>query len=347
MISLLLGILSGCSNSGKDGKRYEASFLELFDTMTTVVGYAESEEDFRADVEKIHTELLELHQLYDIYNNYEGINNIKTINDNAGVRPVTVDRRIIELLLFSKEAYELTGGRVNVAMGRVLSIWHAYRTAGVDDPEHARLPSQSDLESASLHTDIGSLVIDEDASTVYLSDPESMLDVGSIAKGYATEQVCRRARAGLLVSVGGNVRATGAKNSNGDPWIVGIQDPRGETGVYLHTVNVTNVSVVTSGSYQRYYTVDGKQYCHIIDSETLWPSDRYLSVTIITADSGLADVLSTALYTMSLDDGLALITSLDDTEASWVLPDGSVKYSGEGYREYIKDENSSSVSLGI
>ncbi len=109
----------------------KASFLELFDTVTTVVGYAESEEEFSAEMNRFHDLLEEYHQLYDIYNDYEGVTNIKTINDNAGGDPVEVDQRIIDLLLFAKEMYGRTGGKTNVMMGSVLSIWHDAREYGI------------------------------------------------------------------------------------------------------------------------------------------------------------------------------------------------------------------------
>ena len=107
--------------------RYRATFLELFDTVTVVMGYASDEEAFAAEVQTFRDELTVYHQLYDIYNEYDGINNIKTINDNAGGDPVRVDRKIIDLLLFCRDMYEKTGGKTNVMMGSVLSLWHDAR----------------------------------------------------------------------------------------------------------------------------------------------------------------------------------------------------------------------------
>ena len=169
---VLCALLCGCAAApaGEEGgqKRYEASFLTLFDTVTTMVGYADSQETFTAQAQQIHDELLEYHQLYDIYNDYDGMNNLKTVNDNAGIAPVEVDARILDMLEFSKELYEETGGRVNVAMGGVLSLWHDAREAGIEDPANAYLPDQDALEEAARHADWSNVVIDEEASTVYL-----------------------------------------------------------------------------------------------------------------------------------------------------------------------------------
>ncbi len=197
-------LAAGCAQPRQ--KRYQAEFLSLFDTVTTIVGYADSEEQFKTFAGQVREKLEEYHRLYDIYNNYDGLNNIKTINDNAGKAPVPGDRRSIALLNIAQEAYSATDGKVNVAMGSVLRLWHDYREAGLDDPEHSQLPQASQLETAAGHTDINSVVIDEAASTVFLSDPQMLLDVGAVAKGYAVEQVARyfedRGVASLLISVG-------------------------------------------------------------------------------------------------------------------------------------------------
>lgn len=318
--------------TGPKQKRFEASFLELFDTVTTVVGYGETEEDFLREVESLKARLEVYHQLYDIYGEYDGISNLKTINDNAGIAPVKVDSRIIDLLEFSRELYEVTGGKVNVAMGSVLSLWHDSREAGIQDPENAALPDPAALEEARKHCGFENVVIDRAASTVYITDPMQSLDVGAVAKGYALEQACRDMTVPMIVSMGGNVR-TVAPKPDGSDWVVGIQDPQGGES-YLHTLYVGKGAVVTSGDYQRYYTVDGVRYHHIIDPETGYPVNRYRAVTILCPDSGLADGLSTALFTMTREEGQALLETYG-AEAMWVLPDGTMMYSA-GFLDAVR-----------
>lgn len=335
---LLLVLLCGCTAAPAKPddtglNRYEATFLTLFDTVTTIVGYAETEEAFTDTAQAFHDELLEYHQLYDIYNEYEGINNIKTINDHGWEHPIKVDQRIIDLLLFSKELYTQTEGRVNIAMGSVLRLWHDARETGIADPSRAALPDQAALEQAAAHTDIDSIQIDVEESTVFLSDPEVKLDVGAIAKGYAVEQVCRNTPSGLLISVGGNVCPTGPKPESGQPWVVGIQDPE-DPEQYLHTIYVEDVSVVTSGDYQRYFTVDGVPYHHIIDPDTNYPAGYWRSVTILCRDSGVADALSTALFTLPQEEGQALLDAFQ-AEAMWARQDGTILYS-PGFQAYIR-----------
>jgi FAD:protein FMN transferase len=334
-VSLLLFCLfaistAGCTRSTKT--RYTAQFLQLFDTKSELVAYMDSKEEFTDFSNLIYNNLKEYDHLYDIYNDYPGLNNIKTINDNAGKRPVQVDRRIIDLLLLAKKEDQATNGACNIAFGSVLRIWHQYREEGINDPENAQLPPMDELREAAKHTDINQVIIDEEASTVYLKDPQMSLDVGAIAKGYATEQVAKLAeQAGYtsaLLSIGGNVRAIGDKGIDDELWNVGIQNPDLDSEKQsLTTVQLKDQSLVTSGIYERYYTVNGKNYHHIINPTTLMPSNYYQAVSIVTKDSGVADALSTALFNMPLEQGMAYVESLPDTEALWVMPDGEIRFS--------------------
>ena len=335
-LSLVLALalaLTGCAPMRKlEQKQYTATFLTLFDTVTTIVGREESEAAFAEKAQAVHDQLLVYHQLFDIYNDYEGINNLKTVNDNAGVSPVKVDPILMDLLLSCKEYYSLTGGRVNVAMGSVLKLWHEARSYGLDHPEKASLPDMAALEDAAAHMDMDCVIIDEANSTVFLSDPEMRLDVGAVAKGWAVQRVAEKAPKGLLISVGGNVCATGPKDETGTPWVVGINNPDG--GEYLHTIYNSDSSVVTSGDYQRYYVVDGKPYHHIIDPDTWMPGTLWRSVTIVCEDSGLADALSTALFLLPLEEGQALAAKCG-AEALWMDTTGELFYT-PGFRELIK-----------
>ncbi len=333
-ILLCVLLLTGCAGPGEpEVKQYTATFLTLFDTVTTVVGRAESEQAHMAAAQAVHDELLIYHQLFDIYNDYEGLNNLKTVNDNAGIAPVVVDRAVIDLLLSCREYYELTDGLVNVAMGSVLALWHEARSDGLNDIANAYLPDSEKLTEAAKHMDFSCVVIDEEASTVFLSDPEARLDVGAVAKGWSAQRVAENAPEGLLISVGGNVCATGAKDAAGTPWRVGVQNPDGGEN-YLHTLNITGGSVVTSGDYQRCYMVDGEIYHHIIDPATLYPSEYWSSVTVICEDSGLADALSTALFLLPYEEGLALAEKCG-AQALWVDQAGERFYT-PGFADYIR-----------
>lgn len=337
LILLVCGMVfcSGCTAKTvePEQKKYNASFLNVFDTVTQITGYAESEEAFTRKSQLVYDLLLEYHQLFDIYNDYEGIHNLKTVNDCAGIAPVKVDSRIIDLLKDCRSYYDATGGKVNVAMGSVLNLWHVARNDGLNDPANAKLPDADALTAAAEHCRFDDVILDEENSTVYLADPQLRLDVGAIAKGWSVQRVCEQAPEGLLISVGGNVCSTGPRDAAGTPWVIGVQNPDGGDG-FLHTLYLTRGSMVTSGDYQRAYMVDGKLYHHIIDPDTLYPSLYWRSVTVFCEDSGLADAMSTALFVLSQEDGQKLLDSLW-AEAMWVAADGTILYS-PGFEELIR-----------
>lgn len=331
-------ILSGCSSN--ETTRYSGEFIDLFDTYTQIIIYSKTQEYAQEVTYFLYDEIEYYHQQYDIYNEYEGINNLYTVNQNAGIAPVEVSEDIIQLLKFSIQMYEETDGKVNIAMGSLLSIWSEYRESGVNDAENATLPDMAELEEASLHIDISNIIIDEENSTVYLSDSEMSLDVGAIAKGYAAQCVVDKAVENgydsFLLSLGGNVIAVGDKNYGDELWSVGVQNPDTDSEEEtIASLEIADLSMVTSGDYQRYYTVDGIQYHHIIDSETLFPADYMTSVVVLCDDSGLADAYSTALYIMSIQDGLELVNNTDGIEAMFVDYDYNYYYS-DGFEDYIK-----------
>ena len=342
LVLLSIFAISGCSVQTEYEKFKKYSF-DFFDTATTIIGYEKSSEEFDAVCEEIFALLEEYHKLYDIYTRYEGINNLVTVNslNNGEHSVVKVDEKIIEMLNFSREIYKLTDGYVNVAMGSVLSIWHDYRTYGERHPSEATLPSPDMLRAAAEHTDIEDIIIDSENNTVFLADAEMSLDVGAVAKGYAVEQVAiylqSKGKEGYILNVGGNVRIVGSR-PDGEKWTVGIENPYEENGdeEYIAYLSLEDMSVVTSGSYQRYYVVDGVNYHHIINPDTLMPGENYLSVSVVCRDSGLGDGLSTALFSMPFEKGYELISSLDSVEAMWVFPDGTQKYSS-GFQNYFKD----------
>ncbi len=340
LLSLLFaaGSLVGCTPLS--AQKRTATYMDVFDTVTVITAYGVSEEQFAADTKVLHALLTEYHQLYDIYSAYAGINNLKTVND-AGGEPIKVDSRIVDLLEYGVEAYAKTDGRVNILFGSVLSLWHDSRTAGLAAPDKAALPDAEALAQAAQHTAVSALEINSAAGTVRLTDKAARIDVGALAKGYVTERVAQYAEKTLgwrsaLLNIGGNVRAIGGKGGvNSDsPFAIGVQNPdTASAKAYLTTLQVRDMAVVTSGDYQRYYTVDGKRYAHIIDPETLYPAAYMRAVTVICPDSGMADMLSTALFNLPLDKGRALLEKAPDAEAVWVLCDGSVQYSA-GFNKY-------------
>lgn len=334
-IGLIFVLILSFTACDKGYNKYTDYTFDYFDTAVSIIGYEKEKQTFDENCTKIKEKLDRYHKLYNIYARYEDINNIYTINHSE--TSVEVDTEIIDMLKFSKEMYDLTGGQVNVAMGSVLSLWHDARTEGLNNPEKAQIPDFSKLSEAFGHTSIDDIVLGTNA--VEIKDKKVKLDVGAVAKGYATEQVAlwmeKEGIIGYLLNVGGNIRIVG-KRPDGKKWQIGLENPDADDeNPYTEYLELEKMCIVTSGSYQRFYTVNGKDYHHIIDPDTLMPAKGYKMVSIITKDSGVADALSTALFCMDYDEGNAIIDSMKDAYAMWVLEDGGKLYS-KGFERFIK-----------
>jgi len=329
-VLMFSALMAGCASAPVKVEPKGMVYFNYFDTVSYVYCYindsAEQFENCSADVAVI---LEEYHQLFDIYNEYTGINNLCTLNKNAGGEAITVDEKLIDFLLYARELHNRTDGHMNVMMGAVLRLWHDCREKAAEDRASAAVPDIAALEKASEHTSIELLEIDEANSTVRISDPEASIDVGALGKGYAIERAADFLRAegkeGYVLNVGGNIRIIGTK-PDGSGWVTGIKNPKDPNTLALNIL-ISDTSCVTSGTYERFYIVDGKKYHHIIDPDTLFPAEYFDSVTVITPDSGAADCLSTALFCMSYEEGLKLLESFGNAEALWILPNGEKLYS--------------------
>ena len=344
LLAAVLAFGTGCSKLPGGGSpadtgytRYSTQFYDTFDTIIQVIGYAETQEEFEDYAGTIHQRFQELSQLYDRFYEYSGVNNIRTINLNAGVAPVEVEPELLEMLSFAKEWCQKTQGRVNIAMGPVLEIWHQYRDqysgqALAADAAGA-LPSMEALDDANHFSNLDKVIIDRAKGTVFLEDQKMALVVGAVAKGYAAQLVADEIyEAGFrsfTISAGGNVITKdppldGVRNS----WGIGIQDPFADLNKpdsqSLDVALVANRCVVTSGDYRQFYTVGDQLIHHIIDPATLWPANQYRALTVVCEDSGLGDFLSTCLFVMDYDEGRALAEELG-VGVLWVFPDGRVE----------------------
>ena len=321
---LLMVILCSCSRitSGLI-KVHSHTFYPYFDTVGTLSSYAlDKEEEFNQNAAEVNTVLEHWHRLLDIYNEYEGMSNLCTVNRLAG-QAVKVDPDLIAFVKYAKDMCDLTKGEMDISLGAVLKLWHDASIA-----EKPYVPAEDALAEAAKHTGFDLVEIDESAGTLCLTDPLASLDAGALGKGYAAERAAellsKKGVTGYGLNLGGNIRFLGSK-ADDSPFTVGIRDPLNPENLAV-TLNLSDCSCVTSGDYERYFTVDGKRYCHIIDKDTLMPASYFTSVSVICKDSGMADALTTALFCMSFEDGFALISSLEGVEAVWIWIDSSIRY---------------------
>ena len=340
IVLFLLGVISltACDKLGINKQkeyttRTKTISYEHFNTVSVFSSYGNTtEEEFDGYVKTADDMLAYYHKLFDIYNAYPDINNLKSINDNAGKQSVEVEKELIEFLGYCKQLYVLTNGKTNIMLGSVLRIWHDTRELASENGgwlDEELLPKESRLLEAATHTSIDFLVIDEEAGTVYITDPEASIDVGAIAKGYVVTKLVAELKAqgaaAVALNIGGNVATIGLKPDGGF-WVTGITNPdRTAEENIICKVEIGETSVVTSGDYERFFISGDERYHHVIDTETLWPAEYFASVSVFSEDAGLADALSTALFCMSYEEGLALISSLEAIDVLWIYKDGTMK----------------------
>ena len=318
-LTLLLALCMGCKTSINYTQKQMYSFDSGFDTVITYIEWVEDgDTQYRENANKTFEKFSYYNKLFDTFHDYENINNIKTINDNAGIKAVSVNQEVIDMLLEAKYFYDISYGKIDVTAGKMISLWHDAREIGMElntNGEYGDIPNGEELEESIKHKGWDKIIIDDENNTVFITDPYVSLDVGSVAKGYATQRVAEylvnENVKNAVIDAGGNLKALSGKN-NGKEWITGIRNPNNPSlspDDSLLTVQYSgDKSAVTSGDYERAFIAkDGKSYSHIIDPDTTYPADKYRSVTIITKDAGVADCLSTALFCLNYEDGLKVI----------------------------------------
>ena len=244
---------------------------------------------------------------------------ISKINQNAGIKPVKISSDTFTVLSCAKEIAILSDGAFEPTIGRLVKLWNINSivndTTGKILP---KLPSQSEIEKALAKTDYKKLILDKENQTAFLQTSEMELDVGGIAKGYATDCVVSILKeekiSSALIDLGGNIFAYGYKNPKEKTlWRIGIKNPLNPTGSPIEIIQCENSSIVTSGVYERFFEYDGEVYHHLLSSKTGFPQNNdLLSVTIICNNSMLCDALSTACFILGSEKGSELIKKINE-----------------------------------
>lgn len=243
---------------------------------------------------------------------------ISRINENGG-RPVTVSDDTIDILQKAISYGELSDGLFDVTIAPASSLWD-FKS---DTPA---LPDKNELKEAISHIDYRTIQIS--GNTVTLLDSKAQIDLGGIAKGYIADRMkshlISKGVEHATINLGGNVLTIGGK-PDGTPFHIGIQKPFDERNSILTSVDVTDRSVVSSGSYERFFTLDGQLYHHILNPRTGYPVDSGLSGVTILSDSSVdGDALATICFALGQEKGMALIRSLDGVDALFVDTNGKV-----------------------
>lgn len=254
------------------------------------------------------------------------------INQKAGHDWVSVSPDTYKVVEAALKYAKLTDGLFDPTIAPLVDLW------GIGT-SHAQIPETAALKAAQTLINYRAVELNAKGNQVRLSNPDMGLDLGGIAKGYAADSVVAFLRNNGVksgfISLGGNVYVIGGK-PDGSPWRIGIQDPFASRGVHTAVLEVRDTSIVTSGPYERYFIKDNRRYHHILDPSTGYPAENGLvSVTIVTPCSMTADALSTGIFLLGKERGLALLEELDGVEGILIASDRQV-YVTSGLRSQLK-----------
>ncbi|MGI5948732.1 FAD:protein FMN transferase [Peptoniphilus sp.] len=346
-LAFLLIFVTGCSKKEAKVERYTSQFYETFDTVVDVTIYSDDENFAIENLKYTEDRFKELSMLFDNYKSYPNLANVKTINENAGIKPVVVDDVLYELIKESIDNYHNYSKKNNIALGPVIDTWNAYRDLydegrtkeEVKAVTGSYIPDKEMLEGFKNDLNVDNIKLDDEEKSVYI-DSGMKIDLGATAKGYATELVAKeleeRGVKSCIISAGGNVRVIGEPGDGRDTYKIGIQNPDlSSSNKAIAVMRLKgDVAAVTSGDYQRFFEVDGVRYPHIIDPDTLEPSHRIKSLTVINKDSALADFLSTAGFN-STNEEIEKLSILTDSGIIWVDEKGDLHYT-KNAEEYLE-----------
>lgn len=318
-VALLSG-LSGCSALSK--KRDLTYSDTLFDTVIKVEILDYSDEEVIKGCEDICKK-------YDaMFSKTNENSEISKINQAAG-QPVEVSDDMITIIKKGLYYSRLSQGAFDITIGSVSNLWDF-------KSEEPVIPAADAVAAAKNHVNFLNIILKN--NTVTLTDPNTQLDVGAIAKGYIADRLKDYLKENgvkhAVINLGGNVLTLGTK-ADGSDYNIAIQKPFDKSGEAIASVKISDKSVVTTGNYQRYFEKDGKIYHHVLDPKTGMPCETDLySVSIITVSSLTADALSTVCFLKGYQEALALVNQLNNVDAVFVTSDNKVHYSANFLKKH-------------
>ena len=313
LAALLTMAVSSCASQPKPYK--ESRFL--MDTLIEITAYgAHSPEAVKAAFN-------EFDRIHAIANQYDPGSQLSRINLAAGIEPVAVDNDLIIMLERSRELSDKLEGAFDVTVGPLVEFW------GIGNKGDF-VPSDAEIGQVLPLVNYRLVQVDKGAQTVFLPRKGMKLDMGGIAKGYATDRAVETLKskgvASALINAGGNVRVIGMR-PDGKPWRIGVQHPRTADAVIAKLALTQWDTMETSGDYQRYIMKDNVRYAHILDPRTGKQPRELASVTMVMNNATDGDVFSTALFVLGTEKGLDALRQFPGVEAIFITPDGKVTVS--------------------
>ncbi|PJI09310.1 MULTISPECIES: FAD:protein FMN transferase [Clostridium] len=312
--------------------KYFDSEMFCMGTNITQRVYGENGEEVSLEVQR------EMRKLEKLMNFYKASSEISILNKYGFEKEIKLSKEVFDVIRSAKYFSEKTHGAFDVTLAPVIKMWGVFT-------ESPRVPSNEGILKTLECVGYSNLILDDNKRTVRFIKENMKIDLGGIAKGYAADKAVqiysRNEVKGAFINLGGNVIVFGKKDKE-DEWNIGIQNPLKGRGEILGAVKVKNKSVVTSGSYVRYFEKDNIRYHHIIDPRTGYPADSdLLSVTIISKNSMLCDALSTAVFVLGYEKGINLLThEFEEVSAIFITKDKKVKVTDNIIEDFVLVEES-------
>jgi len=331
VLFLVLVLTVSCQAAPTKGPKVEQE--HVFTTVVTLSLYGDPDDSVYTKV------FARLHQIENLMSDYQAGSEISQVAQKAGVGSVKVSPETLAVLKSALAESALTGGIFDPTIGPITHLWNV-------EGDHPTVPSAQAIAQARTFVNWKDVVIDEAAGTVALKRPGMTLDFGGVAKGFAMDEAVKIAKgmgvkAGVFNMGNSSIGFLGRK-PNGEPWRVGVQNPFQPAAKSFAIVEGTEMTVETSGPYERFFLQDGKRYHHIMDPRTGSPADSGLEqvTVLLPLDTKLADGLSTSCFILGLDKGMALIESLPEAAAIFVTSDHKVYLSSRvGNRFSLQDQD--------
>lgn len=301
-------------------KKYNKNYLYMDTYINIKIDTTKSQKEINKIFDDIDYLYSSYHKLTDKYNSYDGIVNIYYLNERLNNNEeIEIDKRLSDIINIGIEYYDKTEGLFNIASGSLTEVWKNY----IDKCNS--LPTEEELN---VNININDIKLENNK---FIKDNDIKIDLGAIAKGYVTELAGAYLEDNninnYIINAGGNVKV--GKAFDKENYIVGITNPDDTNNIFTK-VNINNLSVVTSGNYQRYCDIDNVRYSHIINPYTKWQEQYTRSVTVIAKSSVLADIYSTYLYLLPVDKGLEVVKNNEEIEAIWYIDEENIVRS-EGF----------------
>jgi thiamine biosynthesis lipoprotein len=301
------------------GSRFEVTAVSENDTLSWKAINAAIDETRR--IEKLISE-------------WDSASQTTTINRNAGIKPVKVDKELYNLIYRSIKISKLTGGAFDITFAPLLKIWKL-------DGSMKSPPAQKDIDAVKSKIGYDKIILNASEQTIFLREKGMKMGFGGIGQGYVAN-CCKTVMKAMgiqsgLVNVSGDI-ITWGQQPDGKDWQVGIVDPNNKAAM-ISWLSASNMSVVTSGNYEKFVMIGGKRYGHILDPRTGYPAQGVGSVTIMSPDAEVCDALATGIYVIGIEKGLQLINGLKGIECLIIDDQGKLHPSASMKLNFVTSEH--------